>query len=114
MNLLSDDLSTFIHNWESVIAGMSHIPDEVTLMDTLLRQIHKIIRMKYGLEIFDRAKEGMKERTYMFLVQSVKDLPTRERMRKNRGRVAKSKNTAPRLHQSPVLHTPVAGRPRQV
>ena len=39
VNLLQDDLSTFIHNWESVVAGMSHVPDERTLRDILLRQI---------------------------------------------------------------------------
>ena len=33
VNLLQDDLSTFIHNWESVVAGMSHVPDERTLRD---------------------------------------------------------------------------------
>ena len=30
VNLLQDDLSTFIHNWEGVVAGMSHVPDERT------------------------------------------------------------------------------------
>ena len=57
VNLLGDDLSTFIHNWESVIAGMSHIPDEVTVRDILLRQIRKSVRMKYDLEMYDRAKD---------------------------------------------------------
>ena len=90
VNLLGDELSSFIHNWESVIAGMSHIPDEVTLRDILLRQIRKSSRMKYDLEIYDRAKEGSKEHSYNFLVQSIKDLLTRERMRKNRDRIAKS------------------------
>ena len=94
VNLLGDDLSSFIHNWESVIAGMSHIPDEVTLRDILLCQIRKSIRMKYDLEIYDRAKEGSKEHSYSFLVQSIKDLLTRERMRKNRDRIAKSRGAA--------------------
>ena len=90
VNLLGDDLSSFIHNWESVIAGMSHVPDEVTQRDILLRQIRKSTKMKYDLEIYDRAKEGSKEHSYGFLVQSIKDLLTRERMRKNRDRIAKS------------------------
>ena len=38
---IQDDLGTFIHNWDSVIAGMSHMPDETTLRDILLRQIRK-------------------------------------------------------------------------
>ena len=90
VNLLGDDLSSFIHNWESVIAGMSHVPDEVTQRDILLRQIRKSTKMKYDLEIYDRAKEGSKEHSYGFLVQSIKDLLTRERMGKNRDRIAKS------------------------
>ena len=85
VNLLGDASSSFIHNWESVIAGMSHIPDEVTLRDILLRQIRKGVRMQYDLEIYDRAKEGSKEHSYHFLVQSIKDL-----MRKNRDRITKS------------------------
>ena len=36
---MSDDLSTFIHNWESVIAGLSHQPEETTLRDILLREL---------------------------------------------------------------------------
>ena len=73
-----------------MIAGMSHIPDEVTQRDILLRQIRKSTKMKYDLEIYDRAKEGSKEHSYGFLVGSIKDLLTRERMRKNRDRIAKS------------------------
>ena len=33
VTLVGDDLSTFLYNFESVIAGMNHIPDEVTLRD---------------------------------------------------------------------------------
>ena len=58
VNLLQDDLSTFIHNWESVVAGMSHVPDERTLRDILLRQIRRSARMKWDLDLYDRAKEG--------------------------------------------------------
>ena len=73
-----------------MIAGLSHIPDEVTFRDIPLRQIRKDVRIKYDLEISGRAKEGIKEHTYQFLVQSIKDLPARERMRKNRDRIAKA------------------------
>ena len=72
--LNSDDLSTFIHNWESVIAGMSHVPEETTLRDILLRQLRKSGKFKYDLEIYDRAKEGTYNHTYQFLTQSIHDL----------------------------------------
>ena len=84
VTLHSDDLTTFLHNWESVIAGMSHVPEEMVLRDILLRQIRKSSRMKYDLEIYDRAKEGSASHSYAFLLKSIRDLLTRERMRKNR------------------------------
>ena len=90
VTLNSDDLSTFIHNWESVIAGMSHVPEETTLRDILLRQLRKSRKFKYDLEIYDRAKEGTYNHTYQFLTQSVHDLLTRERIRKNRDKIARS------------------------
>ena len=39
VQLCGDDLGTFIHNWESVIAGLNHQPEETTLRDILLRQV---------------------------------------------------------------------------
>ena len=58
VTLVGDDLSTFLCNFESVIAGMSHVPDEFTLRDILLRQLRKSHGIKYHLQIFDRTKEG--------------------------------------------------------
>ena len=90
VSLIQDDLGTFIHNWDSVIAGMSHMPDETTLRDILLRQIRKSQRLKFDLDKYERAKEGTPEHSYEFLVQSIRDLLARERVRKNRDRIAKS------------------------
>ena len=90
VNLLQDDLSTFIHTWESVVAGMSHVPDERTLRDILLRQRRRSARMKWDLDLYDRAKEGTSTHSYSFLIQSIRDLLTRERVRRNRDRIAKS------------------------
>ena len=90
VRLHNDDLSTFIHNWESVISGMHHIPDEVTQRDIILRELRKSNRLKYDLEAYDRAKEGSETHSLKFLVNSVKELLTRERMRSNRAKIAKS------------------------
>ena len=90
VTLNSDDLSTFIHNWESVIAGMSHVLEEATLRDILLTQLRKSCVFKYDLEIYDRAKEGTCNHTYQFLTQSIHDLLTRERIRRNRDKIARS------------------------
>ena len=89
VNLLQDDLSTFIRNWESVVAGMSQVPDERTLEDILLRQIRRSARMKWDLDLYDRAKEGTPTHSYNVLIQSIRDLLTRERVRRNRDRIAK-------------------------
>ena len=88
--LINDDLATFVHNWDSVIAGLSHPPDETTLRDIFLRELRKSHRLKYDLDIYDRAREGTPEHTYKFLMESIKNLLTRERIRKNRDKIAKA------------------------
>ena len=47
--------------------------------------------MKYDLNIYDRAREGTHNHTYGFLTQSIHDLLTRERIRRNRDKIAKSR-----------------------
>ena len=109
VSLIQDDLGTTIHNWDSVIAGMSHMPDETTLRDILLRQIRKSQRLKFDLDKYERAKEGTSEHSYEFLVQSIRDLLARERIRKNRDRIAKShgdKYGAPAGSDSRAHRTP--------
>ena len=90
VSLINDDLSSFIHNWESVIAGISHVPEELTLRDILLRQIRGSRKLKYDLDTYDRAKEGSETHSYQFLLSSIKNLLTRERVRKNRDKIAKA------------------------
>ena len=45
--LSGDDLRTFIHNWESVIAGLNHQPEETTLRDILLRQLRNSSKLRF-------------------------------------------------------------------
>ena len=73
------------------MAGLSHTPDETTLRDILLREFWQSKRLKYDLEIYDRAREGSEQHTYKFLTINPKPLPLlRERKRKNRERIARS------------------------
>ena len=90
VQLCGDDLSTFIHNWESVIAGLNHQPEETTLRDILLRQLRNASKLKFDLEVYDRAKEGSEQHTYEYLVKCVKELLARDRTRKNRTAIAKA------------------------
>ena len=46
--------------------------------------------MKWDLDLYDRAKEGTPMHSYNVLIQSIRDLLTRERVRRNRDRIAKS------------------------
>ena len=64
VRLINDDLSTFLSNWESVMSGLSHTPDETTLRDIFLRELRQSKRLKYDLEIYDRAKEGSDQHSY--------------------------------------------------
>ena len=41
VRLHSDDLKSFLQNWDAVIAGMKRIPDENTLKDLFIRQLRK-------------------------------------------------------------------------
>ena len=73
VQLCGDDLSTFNRNWESVIAGLNHQPEETTLRDILLRQLRNASKLKFDLEVYDRAKEGSEQHTYDYLVKCVKE-----------------------------------------
>ncbi|CAE7904108.1 NLRC3 [Symbiodinium sp. KB8] len=71
VKLVRDDLSTFIHNWESVIAGLNHQPEETTLRDILLRELRNSSKLRCDLEVYDRAKEGEENHTYGYLIGQV-------------------------------------------
>ena len=90
VRLQSDDLKSFLQNWDAVIAGMKRIPDENTLKDLFLRQLRKSRRMGYDLDVYDRSSDGSHHRSYAYLVQAVRDLLARERLKLNRDRISKS------------------------
>ena len=90
VRLQADDLKSFLQNWDAVIAGMKRIPDENTLKDLFLRQLRKSRRMCYDLDVYDRSSDGSHQRSYTFLVQAVRDLLARERLKLNRERISRS------------------------
>ena len=115
------DLKRFINRWDATIAGMPEPPHENVLRDILLRQIRSSSILGYDIDLFDRAKEGEDNRSHKFLLQSIKDLTDRERLRENRSRIAErnklkpgdrnDKNAAPaQAHAASALHR-VRGRP---
>ena len=82
-----DDLKRFLNRWDATIAGMETPPDDLVLRDILLRQIRKCHLMKYDIEAFDRASEKSEQKSYAFLLQNIRDLLDRERLRSNRNRM---------------------------
>ena len=113
VKLTGDDLSTFIHNWESVIAGLNHQHEETTLRDILLRELRNSNKLKFDLEVYDRAKEGEEKHTYGYLVKCVKELLERERTRSNRTAIARAHGArygAPAYDEKPKAPTTPRGR----
>ena len=89
-----EDLRRFLNRWDATIAGMETPPDDLVLRDILLRQIRKSTLMKYDIEAFDRAPEKSEQKSYAFLLKSIRDLLDRERLRSNRNRIVeKNKQT---------------------
>ena len=82
-----DDLKRLLNRWDATIAGMEPPPDDLVLRDILLRQIRKCHLMKYDIEAFDRASEKSEQKSYGFLLQNIRDLLDRERLRSNRNRM---------------------------
>eukprot|EP00435_Cladocopium_sp_Y103_P000397 s2998_g1.t1 len=84
---IEEDLRRFLNRWDATIAGMESPPDDLVLRDILLRQIRKCHLMKYDIEAFDRASEKSDQKSYAFLLQNIRDLLDRERLRANRNRI---------------------------
>ena len=89
IHLINDDLATFIRNWDAVIAGMKHLPDNNTLKDIFMREVRKTKRMEYDLKVYERSREGSETRSYQYLVQAVRDILSRDRLKENRDRIAR-------------------------
>ena len=86
------DIKRFINKWDATLAGMPTPPEDNILRDLFLRQIRHAPSLKYDIDLFDRAKEGEENKTYQFLLTSVRNYIDRERLRTNRDRVAQRQN----------------------
>ena len=90
ISLDSDDLKSFLRKWESVLTGMSHVPDPATLKDLFYREVRKFRKLRFDLDVYERAPEGSSDRSYEFLINSVRRYLDRERLRTNREKIAQS------------------------
>ena len=55
--------------------------------------------MKYAIEAFDRASEKSEQKSYAFLLQNIRDLADRERLRSNRNRMVEKNKQGSDKHQ---------------
>ena len=90
ISLDSDDLKSFLRKWESVLTGMSHVPDPATLKDLFYREVRKSRKLRFDLDVYERAPEGSNDRSYEFLINSVRRYLDRERLRTNREKISQS------------------------
>ena len=90
ISLDSDDLKSFLRKWESVLTGMSHAPDPATLKDLFYREVRKSRKLRFDLDVYERAAEGSNDRSYEFLINSVRRYLDRERLRTNREKISQS------------------------
>eukprot|EP00435_Cladocopium_sp_Y103_P055854 s582_g18.t1 len=96
-----EDLRRFLNRWDATIAGMEAPPADSVLRDILLRQIRKCHLMKYDIEAFDEASEKTEQKSYAFLsflLQNIRDLLDRERLRSTRNRIVE-KNFSSHRHK---------------
>ena len=90
ISLDSDDLKSFLRKWESVLTGMSHVPDPATLKDLFYREVRKSRKLRFDLDVYERAVEGSNDRSYEFLINSVRRYLDRERLRTYREKISQS------------------------
>ena len=87
------DLKRFLNLWDATIAGMETPQGDLVLRGILLRQIRKSHLLKYGIEAFDRASDRSEQKSYAFLLQNIRDLLDRERLRSNQKEDCREKQT---------------------
>ena len=90
VKLDGDDLKSFLSNWEAVLVGMSHVPDPATLKDLFYREVRNSRKLRYDLDVYERALDGTKDKSYDFLVTAVRRYLDRERLRTNRDKVSQA------------------------
>ena len=90
VTLDGDDLKSFLRKWEAVLVGMSHVPDPATLKDLCYREVKNSRKLRYDLDIYEKALDGTKDKLYDFLVTAVRRYLDRERRRTNRDKVSQA------------------------
>ena len=89
VKLDGDDLTSFLRNWEAVLVGMSRVPDPATLKDLFYREVRNSRKFR-DLDVYERALDGTRDKSYDFLITVVRRHLDRERLRTNRDKVSQA------------------------
>jgi hypothetical protein len=77
-------LESFWNTWESVLSAMTRPPGADIIEILFLEQLRHCSALREEISHYDRARRGTPERTYEFLVESVKRYLERARRARNR------------------------------
>ena len=89
VTLLNENLLTFMRNWDTVLSGIPKTPEASFLEPLFHRQVKKVKALSHDINIYERALEGSKERSYSFLYDAANAHLNRKRLERNRERMAR-------------------------
>ena len=87
--MVNENLTTFIRNWDTILSGIPTPPDNSVLEPLFHRQIKKCKVIDHDIQVYERALEGSEQRCYEFLYKAVVNHLKRQRLQKNRDRIAR-------------------------
>jgi hypothetical protein len=88
---LGDDrIESFLNSWISVLSGMREEPPVTVKEELFLEQLRKSQVMREEVAYYDRVEKGHPDKTYDFLVKSIRKLLERRRHRQNRQDMVKA------------------------
>ena len=88
-------LETFMNSWDMVIAGLQEVPVESILEPLFLEQVRAAPALREEVAHYDRSRKGTPDRTYAYLLESVRRYLERQRLQRNRAAVAKQLGNPP-------------------
>ena len=87
--MVNDNLTVFLRNWDTILSGIPVQPDNSVLEPLFHRQVKKCRDIAHDISVYDRALEGTEQRSFQFLYNAANNFLERERLQKNRDRIAR-------------------------
>ena len=104
--MVNDNLTVFLRNWDTILSGIPVQPDNSVLEPLFHRQVKKCKDIAHDISVYDRALEGTEQRSYQFLYNAANNFLERERLQRNRDRIARQAGGA-------IPTTPAPNSPKQ-